>query len=36
MLSARTIYGGRRTISLRMPARRNALGCPVPAQPSHA
>ena len=28
--------GWRRTVALRMPARRNALGGPVPAQPSHA
>jgi hypothetical protein len=28
--------GWRRMVSLRMPARRNALGGPVPAQPSHA
>ena len=28
--------GWRRMASLRMPARRNALGAPVPAQPSHA
>ena len=26
--------GWRRTVSLRMPARRNALGSPVPAQPA--
>jgi len=28
--------GWRRMVSLRMPTRRNALGGPVPAQPSHA
>ena len=28
--------GWRRMVALRMPARRNALGGPVPAQPSHA
>ena len=28
--------GWRRMVSLRMPARRNALGGPVPAQASHA
>jgi hypothetical protein len=28
--------GWRRMVQLRMPARRNALGGPVPAQPSHA
>jgi hypothetical protein len=28
--------GWQRMVSLRMPARRNALGGPVPAQPSHA
>ena len=28
--------GWRRMVVLRMPARRNALGGPVPAQPSHA
>jgi hypothetical protein len=28
--------GWRRMVSLHMPARRNALGGPVPAQPSHA
>ena len=28
--------GWRRMVSLRTPARRNALGVPVPAQPSHA
>jgi hypothetical protein len=28
--------GWRRMVTLRMPARRNALGGPVPAQPSHA
>ena len=28
--------GWRRMVSLRMPARRNPLGGPVPAQPSHA
>jgi hypothetical protein len=28
--------GWPRLVALRMPARRNALGSPVPAQPSHA
>jgi hypothetical protein len=28
--------GWRRMVSLRRPARRNALGGPVPVQPSHA
>ena len=28
--------GWRRTVTLRMPTRRNALGRPVPARPSHA
>ena len=30
------LSGWRRMVALRMPARRNALGGPLPAQPSHA